>query len=110
MIVWVEQLQKAIIRMLKTKAKYDKAEWAEERVLWAEIDEQDWRMVRKMFQVVQQHQIWIERFNKPAIQALTSTRQKDWKEILLDGKLPGRQDRLYSPLTDTKIYDNALNA
>jgi hypothetical protein len=108
MVVWVEELQKAIVRMLKTKSKYDRAEWSENRILWAEMDENDWKMIRKMLQVIQEHQIWIERYNKATIQALASTKQRDWKEMLLDGKLPGRHEKLFDPLTDTKIYDRAL--
>jgi len=33
----------------------------------------------------------------------------DWKEILFDGRLPGREERLFDPLIDTKIYDTAIN-
>jgi hypothetical protein len=108
MVVWVEELQKAIVRMLKTRNKYDRAEWAENRVIWAEMDEKDWKMIRGMLQVVQEHQIWVERHNKTTIQNLASTKQRDWKEMLLDGKLPGRTEKLFDPLTDTQIYDRAL--
>lgn len=109
MIVWVDQLQKAIVRMFKTKDKYDKADWADERVLWVEMDSQDSKMIRRMFQVIQQHKIWIEKDNAETVQALASTRQRDWREILLDGKLPGRPEKSLSPLTDTKIYDLAYD-
>ena len=107
MVVWVEELRKAIVRMLKTKEKYDTTDWSNDRVLWAEMDDSDWKMIRRMLQVIQEHQIWIERHDKTTIQALASTKQRDWKEMLLDGKLPGRLEKLFDPLTDTKIYDKA---
>jgi hypothetical protein len=90
----MDQLQQAIIWMLKTKEKYDKAEWADERVLWVEMDEQDWKMIRRMFQVIQQHQIWIEKDNTETVQALATNRERDWREILLDGKLPGASRKI----------------
>lgn len=63
------------------------------------MDEKDWKMIRGMLQVVQEHQIWVERHNKTTIQALASTKQRDWKEMLLDGKLPGRTEKLFDPHT-----------
>ena len=108
MIVWVDELQKAIIRMLKDQERIDKAEWADERVLWVEMDEQDWKMIRRMFRVIQQHKIWIEKDNKETIQALATTRQRDWREILLEGRLPGRLE-IITPLNDTRIFDDALH-
>ena len=107
MIIWIGELKDAIIRLLKSRRKYERAEWAEERVLWVEMDDQDWNMI-KMFQVIQKHQIWIERHNKDTILALASTKQKHWKEILLDGRLPNRVESLFALLNSLAIYDNAL--
>jgi len=58
--------------------------------------------------VIWQHSIWIEKRAPDIVQAISSTRQKDWKEILLDGRLPGRLEPLFAKLNNSTIYDNAL--
>lgn len=109
MVVWTGELKKAISRLLKTKDKYYRSDWAEKRVLWAEIDDQEWDAIRKMIRVIRQHHIWIEKGNREVLFSLGSTRQGDWKEMLLDGRLPGREESFFSPLSDTKIYDLAFD-
>ena len=109
MVIWIGELKKAISRLLKSRDKYHKMAWSEKRVLWAEIEEQEWGIIRNMIKVIKMHQIWKQKENKDVLSSLGTTRQMDWKEILFDGRLPGREDRLFDPLIDTKIYDTAIN-
>lgn len=109
MVVWIQELKKAIARLLKSRDKYYKAEWSEKRVLWAEIAEPEWRTIRNMIRVVAMHQVWRQKENREVLSALGANRQMDWKDILLDGRLPGREERFFDPLTDTKIYDTAIS-
>jgi hypothetical protein len=109
MVVWTEQLKKAIVLLLRSHPGYFKDEWSDKRPLWIEIAEERWEKIRKMFKVIREHQIWIEKNQPTVIGAISSTRQKDWKEILLNGRLPGRVEQLYSPLTYTKIHEIAIS-
>ena len=109
MVVWTEQLRKAVTLLLKSHPGYYKDDWSEERPLWIKIPEDRWAKIRKMFKVIREHQIWIEKNNAEVISAISSTKQKDWKEILLDGKLPNRVEKLYSPLTYNKIHEIAIS-
>jgi hypothetical protein len=109
MIVWTGELQKAIVLLLKSHPTYFRNEWADERPLWIEIPEDKWANIRKMIRVVRDHQIWSERNNPEIISAIASTKQRDWKEILLDGRLPDRTERLLSPLTYNKILELAIS-
>lgn len=108
MVIWANELQKAIVLLLKSHPGFFKNEWAEERPLWVEIPEEQWNRVRRMVRAIRDHEIWIERTNKDVINEITSTRQKDWKEMLLDGRLPGRTERLLPPLTYTKIHELSI--
>ena len=109
MVIWIGELKKSISRLLKSKEKYNKTAWGDKRVLWADIGEQEWDIIKNMIKVIKMHQVWKQKGNKEVLSALGTTRQMDWKEILLDGRLPGRKDRLFDPLTDTKIYDTAIS-
>ena len=109
MVIWIGELKKAISRLLKSRDKYHKMTWSEKRVLWAEIEEQEWKIIRNMIKVIKMHQIWKQKENRDVLSSLGTTRQMDWKEILLDGRLPGREERLFDPLIDTKIYDTAID-
>ncbi|MCD6381803.1 MAG: hypothetical protein J7L43_02395 [Candidatus Aenigmarchaeota archaeon] len=109
MVVWITELKKAISRLLKSRNKYYKNDWSEKRILWAEINDEDWKIIRNMIKVMWMHQVWKQKENKDVLLVLRSTRQKDWKEILLDGRLPGREERLFNPLRDTDIYDCAID-
>lgn len=106
--IWMEQLKTALGTMLNIERKYRNADWPMKRVLWAELDEQDWKRVRKMFDVVTQHKIWIENSNKEVLSALYSTAQRDWKELLLEGRLPGRMESIYTPLDHNYILKYAM--
>jgi hypothetical protein len=108
MIVWMEQLEKALVLLLRGHPGYVNDEWADERPLWIEISSERWDKVKKMFKFVREHQIWIEKINREVINAIASTKQSDWKEILLNGRLPDRAQALYSPLTYTRIHEYAI--
>ena len=108
MIVWTEQLKKAIVLLLKSYPGYTKDSWAEERPFWIEIPKEQWDRIRKMFKIVREHSIWIEKTNKQLIGEIASTKQKNWRDMLLDGRLPERNEKLFSPLTYNKIYELAI--
>lgn len=110
MTVWMGELRLAVVRLLQTRAKYQKHEWGKDRPLWAKIEAPEWDVIRRMFQVVWQHSIWIEKKTPQILQAISSTRQKDWKEMLLDGKLPGREQALLAKLDNNTIFDNAIKS
>jgi hypothetical protein len=61
-----------------------------------------------MFDVIRKHSIWKIKENREILASLGSTKQSDWKAMLLNGKLPGREERLFDPLNDTVIYDKAI--
>lgn len=109
MVIWIGELKKAISRLLKSRDKYYKVVWSEKRILWAEVNGQEWKIIKNMIKVIKMHQVWKQKENKEVLSSLGATRQMDWKEILLDGRLPGREERLFDPLTDTKIYDTAID-
>lgn len=90
------------------KDKYYKNNWIEKRILWAEISSQEWEIIRKMLQAVCRHSIWAQKTNVEVLSAIASTKQKDWKEILLDGRLPGRTEKYFQPLLDHAIFDSAI--
>jgi len=110
MIVWLTQFKMAVIRLLKTRNRYLTREWGDERPLWAEFKEEDWKAIRRMFGVVRDHQIWIEKHDKNIIQAIESTKQKDWKQILLEGRLPDRPEKLFPPLDDNTIFNTIFES
>jgi len=108
MVVWIEQLKKAISLLLRGNDKYREAEWCNKRIFWVEIEDREWEKIRNMIKVISQHKVWKYKENNEALVALGSTRQSDWKDILLNGILPGREDEFCPKLNDTKILRNAL--
>ena len=52
--------------------------------------------------------VWKYKENNEVLVYLESTRQSDWRDILLNGILPGREDSFFPKLNDTKIIRNAL--
>ncbi len=108
MVVWIEELKKAISLLLKTNDKYEDAEWSNKRILWAEIEDREWEKIRYMIKVISQHKVWKYKVNNNVLVSLRSTRQSDWRSILLNGILSGREKPLFSKLNDTTIYKNAL--
>jgi hypothetical protein len=107
LIVWSEELMRAIALLLNTLTKYEVGSWAQSRPFWATIDQPVWERIRKMIRVVRDHKIWGERTNTDIMQAITSTRQKDWREILLEGRLPGRQEQLLPKLDQNFIFQQS---
>jgi len=107
MIIWSLELMRAIALLLNTLSKYQASEWPKERPLWAVIEQSDWERIRKMIRVVRDHKIWGERTNPNIVSAISSTRQRDWKEILLQGQLPQRQEQLLPKLDQNYIFQNS---
>jgi hypothetical protein len=110
MVIWTKELKRAIQLLLGTKTRYTVANWGEKRPLLAEILDEDWRQIRKMFQAVREHKVWGERTNADIVHAISSNRQKDWNDILLKGTLPGRQERLLPPLDQNFMTRSIVQA
>jgi len=109
MVIWMGQFSKALALMLKTHRKYKDNNWANEKKLWVEMNENDLNHIRKMFMVIKDHNIWKTKTNKEVLSALGSTKQVDWDEMLINGKLPGREGKLFEPLTDTFIFQSSTD-
>jgi len=110
MIIWVLEFKRALTVLLNTKQKYTDGSWPEQRSLWVEILPQEWDQIRKMLCATRDHKVWGERINPDVVNALKSTRQKDWKEILLKGRLPGRQEECLPKLDQNFIFRAQLDA
>lgn len=108
-LIWINEFKKATARLLVTKNRYSNAKWRDERILWANITDEDFEIIGNMFDVIRKHKIWRIKENKEILSSLGSTKQSDWRGMLLDGKLPGREERVFDPLNDTIIYDKAIS-
>jgi hypothetical protein len=104
MMIWCKELKRALELLLSTKTRYATAAWSEKRPLWAEVLDEDWQQIRKMIQAIRDHKVWGERTNPDIVAAISSTRQKDWSDILLKGTLPGRRDQLLPPLDQNFMF------
>ena len=91
----------AISQYLAARGKYQRA-WYGERPLWASIEACEWEAIRRGIKAIITHKVWAEN-QKHLVGALASTRKKDWESILLEGKLPGRAEKLYPELNLTLI-------
>jgi len=60
-----------------------------------------------MVNVIAQYKLWTEKLNRDIISVTSTTKQSDWKEILLKGKLPGTVESKYSPLDKNYIFDHS---
>ncbi|MBN1365910.1 MAG: HNH endonuclease [Syntrophaceae bacterium] len=107
MMIWCKELKRAIQTMLSMKSRYKLAAWSEKRPLWAEFHEEDWEQIRKMCRAIRDHKIWGEKTSPDIVAAISSTRQKDWSDILLKGTLPGRKEPLLSPLDQNFMIQSA---
>jgi hypothetical protein len=107
LMIWSEELMRAISLLLNTLSKYEHSEWPKERPMWAEIEPPIWDRIRKMIRVVRDHKIWGERTSPAILSAISSTRQRDWREILSHGRLPGRQDELLPKVDQNHIFQNS---
>ena len=104
MIVWCEELKGAIRLLLSAKTRYKIPKWGERRPLWAQILDEDWQQIRKMIQAIRDHNVWGESVNQDIVVAIASTKQKDWRDILLKGTLPGRRESLLPPLDQNYMF------
>ena len=107
-MVWINEFRKAMTRLFLARNRYRNAKWRDERVLWADISEDDFQIIGNMFDVIRKHKIWKIKENREIISSLGSTKQSDWKTMLLDGRLPGREERLFDSLNDAVIFDKAI--
>ena len=108
MVIWTRELTRALALLLNTKGRYKLGEWVGERPLWVEVLKEDWERIRKMIRVIRDHKIWAERTNNEVVSAIASTKQKHWEEILLLGRLPGRQESFMPPLEQNFIFQGCL--
>jgi len=104
MVIWSKEFKRAIQLLLGTKTRYAVASWGEKRPLWAEMLEEDWQQIRRMIRAIREHKIWGERTNPDIVAAISSTRQRDWGDILIKGMLPGRQEQLLPPLDQNFMF------
>lgn len=104
MMIWCKELKGAIRLLLNTKTRFAIAAWSEKRPLWSKMLDEDWQQVRKMIRAIRDHKVWGERINPDIVQAISSTRQKDWSDILLKGTLPGRREQLLPPLDQNYMF------
>lgn len=108
MVVWCKELARAARVLLNTRLRYKKGAWAENRPLWCEMKPVDWDSIRKMIRAIRDHKVWSERNNTEILRAMTSQTQRDWEEILLNGRLPGREQQLFPKLDQNFIFQAAL--
>lgn len=102
--VWIEQFKLAVSLLLNARQRYQDGKWQQDRPLWAEIQEEDWEAIRKMLRRIAQHKIWTVRMGSEVLSALTSTRQMDWQELLLEGRLPGREAPMFPKLDQNTVF------
>jgi hypothetical protein len=105
--VWAETFRDGMTQYLVFRNKYNK-DWHKDRPLWAEITTEEWEAIRRGVKAVVGHKVWAET-QKDLLGVLASTRQKDWASILLEGKLPGRPERLYSEINVAAILAAIAN-
>lgn len=108
MITWIKEFKMALSLLLNARQRYPVGIWQQERPLWAEIKPEDWDAIRKMIQAVAGHKIWSTKVGPEVIAAIASTKQADWQEILLHGRLPGREDAMFSKLDQNFIFGKAM--
>jgi hypothetical protein len=94
--VWADVLRDALSQYLALRGKYQKT-WYRDRPLWAMIEPIEWEAFRRGIKAIISHKVWAEN-QKHLVGTLASTRKKDWESILLEGKLPGRPEKLYPEL------------
>lgn len=104
MMIWSKELKRAVQLLLNTKTRYAMASWSEKRPLWAKVLDEDWKQIRKMICAIRDHKVWGERANPDIVAAISSTRQKDWSDILLKGILPGRKEQLLPALDQNFMF------
>jgi len=103
LLVVMGELREAIRQLLSIRSRYPDGRWSNEfRWLWAEMQEEDWRAVSKMLDMVLGHKVWIERDPVHA-ETLESNKKSSWEEILLTGRLPGASVSVYEPLTSGRL-------
>ncbi len=108
MVIWSLELVRAVSLFLNANRRYASGGWPTERPLWVEICQDDWKQIRQMVRAVRDHKLWGERSSPDLMQAVASTKQKNWAEILLKGTLPGRQGAILPALDHNFIFKGGL--
>lgn len=109
MITWIKEFRMAMSLLLNTRLRYQSGTWQQKRPLWAEIRPEDWEAIARMMKAIAQHKIWSTKTGQEVIAAIASTRQADWQQILLQGRLPGREEAMLPKLDQNFIFKVALS-
>lgn len=109
-LIWINEFRKAVSTLLVARSRYSNMMWSDDHVLWADVNVEDFQIIGNMFDVIRKHKIWKIKENREILSSLGSTKQSDWKAMLLDGKLPGREERLFDPLNYTVIFHKAISS
>jgi hypothetical protein len=106
LIAWAEQFRDAVSTFINSKNKYQK-DWHKEKFLWADLDDNDFKIIRNMIRFIKSHPSWtVEEEN--LVNQISTTKVNDWRLIINEGKLPGVVDSLYSPMNSGEILSNAV--
>lgn len=103
--VWCEFLKEAIADMLIIRRKITNDMKKKNRVLWAKIDDEDWKDIEKMVDRLIIHKIWLDR-GTVLSNALIDTNKDNIKKLLEKGQvkiLEGDKE------VDKKILDQPID-
>lgn len=108
MITWIKEFRMALSLLLNTRQRYQSGSWQQKRPLWADIKLEDWDAIHKMIKAVAGHKIWSVKIGQEVIAAIASTKQSDWQQILLEGRLPGREEAVFPNLDQNFVFRMAM--
>ncbi len=105
LIAWAEEFRTALNTYFNSNNKYQK-NWSKENYLWVEMNENDENMIRNMIRYIKTHPAWTVR-EENIVKSISSTSVSDWRQIILEGKLPGAVQPIYDPMTGGQILIKA---
>lgn len=105
LIAWAEEFRTALNTYFNSHNKYQK-DWSKENFLWVEMNENDENMIRNMIRYIKTHPAWTVR-EENIVKSISSTSVSDWRQIILEGKLPGAIQPIYDPMTGGQILIKA---
>ena len=106
LIAWAEEFRIAINTYLNSHNKYKK-DWSKENYLWVEFDDNDIVMIRKMIKFIKTHPAWCVK-EENVVKNISTTSVSDWRQIILEGKLPGALKPIYEPMNGGQILIKSL--
>ncbi len=106
LISWAEQFRDAVNTYINSNTKYKK-DWHKEKYLWAELDQNDFLTIRAMIKYIKTHPAWTVKEDN-MVNQISTTKVNDWREIIIEGKLPGAVQSIYDPMNSGKILEKAL--